>query len=76
VANKFKKITDHVYRVVGEKSDGTMVVLQGPYANRGVARGQATGLRNEQIEAESRYGIEPEYARIFAQETVPEWFEI
>lgn len=76
LANKFKDINDSVFRVVGEKSDGSLVVLQGPYASRGVARGQATTLRHAQADVWVRHGIEPKYTDIYAQETTPKWFRV
>lgn len=74
--NRFRSIDDHVYRVVGVTQTGRMDVLQGPYANRAVAKGQATAYRNDQIRDDEIFGIPPKYVRIFAQETVPVWTEI
>lgn len=76
MANKFKSIDDHVYRVVGELADGTIEVLQGPYASRAVARSQATANRTEQAYMEYKYGKSPKYVDIYAQETVPDWFRV
>lgn len=76
MANKFRNLDDSVFRVIGETSDGTKVVLQGPYASRGVARGQATSLRNAQVFDEGKYGIAPSYVDIYAQETIPNWFRV
>ena len=76
MANKFKHIDDSVFRVIGEKADGTREVLQGPYTSRGVARGQATHLRNEQVEVENRYGLAPLFTEIYAEETIPNWFRV
>jgi hypothetical protein len=76
VANKFKHLDDSVFRVVGEKADGTLEVLQGPYASRGVARGQATALRNQTTGVRDRDALADEYVDIYAQETKPNWFRV
>lgn len=76
MANRFKSIDDSVFRVIGERYDGTREVLQGPYASRGVARGQATSIRNIQILREIKYGERPEYVDVYAEETKPNWFRI
>lgn len=76
MANRFKSIDDSVFRVIGERHDGTREVLQGPYASRSVARGQATSIRKSQSFREIKYGERPEYVDIYAEETKPAWFRI
>lgn len=76
MANRFKTIDDSVFRVIGERYDGTREVLQGPYTSRGVARGQATSIWNTQTLREIKYGERPEYVDIYAEETKPAWFRV
>lgn len=77
MANKFKDVNDSVFRVVGEKADGSLEVLQGPYASRGVARGQATVILKVHRRWEAAHPADPiEYVDIYAQETKPDWFRV
>ena len=76
MSNRFRNIDDHVYRVVGELPDGTLEVLQGPYTNKGTAKGLATRMNRGQDRTMRQYNVPEEYVRIFAQETVPNWVDI